>query len=149
MLSGEHIQPVSYMDVQVGGTKQTLPLYIVEKGVSALRPTNVSEITDNYKDVFVDEVVTVKGIKGITAKLTLRDTYTQSNKPKYVKTRTVSFFLRSRVKELNRSEAEGTLTNVQHRDLATPIVPALKKNGSIRICGDFRVTLNPLLNIDQ
>lgn len=146
MLSGEHIQPVSYMDVQVGGTKQTLPLYIVEKGVSALRPTNVSEITDNYKDVFVDEVVTVKGIKGITAKLTLRDT---CNKPKYVKTRTVSFFLRSRVKELNRSEAEGTLTNVQHRDLATPIVPALKKNGSIRICGEFRVTLNPLLNIDQ
>lgn len=146
MLSGEHILPVSFMDVQVGGTKQTLPLYIVEKGVSALRPTNGSEITDNYKDVFVDEVVTVKGIKGFTAKLTLRDT---CNKPKYVKARTVSFSLRSRVKELNRPEAEGTLTKVQHRDLATPFVPALKKNGSIRICGDFRVTLNPILNIDQ
>lgn len=167
--SGEHIKPVGYMDVEVeyGGTKQTLPLYIVEKGgpallgrdwlrkiqldwrlikdthaISTVKPTSVSEIIDKYKDVFVDEVGTVKGI---TAKLTLRE-----NKPKYVKARTVPFSLRTKVEEeLQRLEAEGTLTKVQHSDWATPIVPVLKKNGSIRICGDFKVTLNPLLNVDQ
>lgn len=51
--------------------------------------------------------------------------------------------------ELKRLEAEGNLTRVQHSDWATPIVPVLKKNGSIRISGDFKVTLNPLLNVDQ
>lgn len=36
--SGEHIKPVGYMDVEVeySGTKQTLPLYIVEKEGPAL-----------------------------------------------------------------------------------------------------------------
>lgn len=40
--SGEHIKPVGYIDVQVeyGGTKQTLPLYIVEKGGPALLGRN-------------------------------------------------------------------------------------------------------------
>lgn len=31
----------------------------------------------------------------------------------------------------------------------TPIVPVLKKNGQICICGNFRVTLNPQLIIDD
>lgn len=107
-----------------------------------MKPTSVSEIIDKYKDVFVDEV---GNVKGITAKLTLRE-----NKPKYVKARPVPFSLRTKVeKELDRLEVEGTLTKVQHSDWATPIVPVLKKNGSIRICGDFKVTLNPLLNVDQ
>ena len=51
--------------------------------------------------------------------------------------------------ELDRLEQEGTLTKVQHSDWATPIVPVLKKNGQVRICGDFKVTLNPMLKVDQ
>ncbi|XP_062582729.1 uncharacterized protein K02A2.6-like [Saccostrea cucullata] len=167
--SGEHIKPVGYIDVLVeyDDTKETLPLYVVRKGgpallgrdwlkeiqldwkvikethaVNTVNPPNISEILEKYKDVFSDDVGTVKGI---TAKLSLKE-----NKPKYVKARTVPFSLRAKVEEeLDRLEAEGTLTKVQHSDWATPIVPVLKKNGSVRICGDFKVTLNPLLNVDQ
>lgn len=30
-----------------------------------------------------------------------------------------------------------------------PIEPVLKKDGSIQICGDFKVTVNPVLSPDQ
>jgi hypothetical protein len=31
----------------------------------------------------------------------------------------------------------------------TTIVPVLKNNGSVRTYGDYKVTLNPVLNVDQ
>ena len=32
---------------------------------------------------------------------------------------------------------------------ATPIVPVPKKDGTLCICGDFKVTVNPALEVDQ
>ena len=43
----------------------------------------------------------------------------------------------------------GTLQPVEHSESAAPIVPVPKKDGTIRICGDFKVTINPYLDVDQ
>lgn len=45
----------------------------------------------------------------------------------------------------NRSRR--TLTKIQYYDSATPIAPVVKKTESIRIRGDIKVTLNPLLMV--
>ena len=44
--------------------------------------------------------------------------------------------------ELDRLQAEGIITPVKVADWATPIVPVLKKDGSIRLCGDLKLIVN-------
>ena len=50
--------------------------------------------------------------------------------------------------ELDRLENDGVIERVSHSDWATPIVVVHKPTGKVRICGDFKVTLNPMLKSD-
>ena len=50
---------------------------------------------------------------------------------------------------LDNLEQEGIVTKVNHSEWAAPIVTPLKKDGSVRVCGDFKVTVNPQLEIEQ
>ena len=51
--------------------------------------------------------------------------------------------------ELDYLERSGVTTKVTHSEWATPIVPVVKRNNSVRICGDFKTAVNPVLQIDQ
>lgn len=51
--------------------------------------------------------------------------------------------------ELDRLEKRGIIERVRVSDWATPIVPVPKSDGSVRICGDYKITLNPGLHVDQ
>ncbi|KAL5474573.1 hypothetical protein EMCRGX_G026540 [Ephydatia muelleri] len=51
-------------------------------------------------------------------------------------------------KELERLEKEGTIDALQSSEWAAPIVPAMKRDGSIRLCGDYKLTaITALRNI--
>ena len=41
------------------------------------------------------------------------------------------------------------LEKVEFSDWATPIVPVLKPESSVRICGDNKVTINPVLDVPE
>ena len=51
--------------------------------------------------------------------------------------------------ELQHLEDQGILSKVDWCEWATPIVPVVKRTGAVRICGDFKVTVNPVLHADQ
>lgn len=46
-------------------------------------------------------------------------------------------------------EKAGVVERVASSDWAAPIVPVPKKDGCMRICGDYKVTINPVLDVEQ
>ena len=51
--------------------------------------------------------------------------------------------------ELFRLQAAGIISPMKFSDWATPIVPVVKSNGTVRICGDYKTTVNPILEVDR
>ena len=51
--------------------------------------------------------------------------------------------------ELKRLEDSGVVEKVTYSDYATPVVPIMKPDGSVRICGDYKITINPLLDVPE
>ena len=71
--------------------------------------------------------------------------------PHFCKSRTVPYALRARVEdELERLVELGVLEPVQFAEWAAPIVLCMKSDkSSIRICGDFKITINCSIKLDQ
>lgn len=46
------------------------------------------------------------------------------------------------VEALKEYQRMGILTPVQTADWGTPLVPILKEDGSVRICADYKITIN-------
>lgn len=69
---------------------------------------------------------------------------------KFVRSRPVPYALQEKVaKQLDKMVEEGSIRPVAHSKGASPIVVVEKPDGSVRICADFKNTLNPLLEVDQ
>ena len=51
--------------------------------------------------------------------------------------------------ELERLQAEGTVEPVQFAEWAAPIVPIVKEDKSIRVCGDYKATVNQAAKLDN
>ena len=71
--------------------------------------------------------------------------------PRFYKGRSVPFVLREKIeRELDRlTSAEGIIQPVKTAKSAAPIVPVVKDDGTVRICGDYRLTVNQASLIDS
>ena len=104
---------------------------------------DVSVLLHKYSDVFCDELGT---IKSHTAKLVIKE----GSQPKFCRARQVPYATRASVEaELDRLERIGVLEKVDTSDWATPVVAVPKKNGRVRLCEDYKVTLNPAMDVDK
>ncbi|XP_048854231.1 uncharacterized protein K02A2.6-like [Brienomyrus brachyistius] len=168
--TGEPLAPEGVVKVQVELNKKcaVLPLYVVKvdapplfgrewlrvikldwrdlKTVHAIeqrQTNNLEAVLKRHSAVFSKKLGTMKGVK---ARLTLRP----DSVPKFCPPRNVPYALRPRVEaELKRLTELGVISPVAHSDWATPVVPVSKKDGTVRLCGDFKVTLNPALCVDR
>ena len=109
-------------------------------------PTSVANLVEEFPTVFTDELGCLRNFK-------VRIPVEDGTQPKFYKARPVPYAMRARVEaELDKLEKQGVWKRVQYSNWAAPIVPALKDprdpSGPIRICGDFKMTVNKCAPLD-
>ena len=114
--------------------------------VSAARGSPESQITalqGKFQEVFSDTLGTITPFK---AKLSVKE----DARPKFFKPRSVPYALRDKVEyELDHLERNGVLERTTYSEWAAPIVAVPKRDGRLRLCGDYKVTVNPSLDVEQ
>ena len=163
--TGEQIKVQGSVMVQVRHNGQTvsLPLIITEGDGPTLLGRNwlealrldwrtifrvgqrqtLPEVLEQHANVFKQELGELKGTQ---AKIHVDDNV----RPRFEKARTVPFAIREKVEEeLERLQALGVIRPVQFSDWAAPIVPVLKGDGRLRICGDYKVTINKAAKLEK
>ena len=104
--------------------------------------STLEEALEAHSDLFSPGLET---IPGTTAKLHVDP----AAKPRFCRPRSVPHALRSRVAEaLDKLEEEGIIEPVDFSEWAAPIVSVVKRDGSICICGDYKLTINQAAEVD-
>ncbi len=164
--TGEKLEVRGELAVTVGyqGQVERLRLLVVEgNGPSLLGRDWLKKLSLNWKElnqlrtapvptleatlhrhaeVFRDELGT---IRGTVAKIHVDP----QARPQFYRARAVPHALRGKVEmELEHLERAGVIEPVQFSDWAAPIVPIVKRDSSIRICGDYKLTVNKAAKLD-
>ena len=162
--TGERLETLGYISAQVKYQDQTdqLDLIVVQgNGPSLLGrdwlgkfqfdwrslhriqdKATLEAVLEKHGEVFREELGEVSGF---TAKIHVDE----DKPPRYYRPRLVPFALREKVeKELTRLVDLNVIKPIQFSEWATPIVPVVKPDGSIRICGDYKLTVNQVAKLD-
>lgn len=100
-------------------------------------------VKDRFKEVFSPGW---GNFKGDAIQLKLKP----EAKPKCHPVRRVPLALKEKVKlEISRLIDNGRIVPVEYSEWGTPVVPILKPDGSVRLCGDYKITINPYLEVDH
>ncbi|XP_018342708.1 PREDICTED: uncharacterized protein LOC108748832 [Trachymyrmex septentrionalis] len=141
--------------------REWIRMFLTRQNASNLFTQNtVSQIRDEIvvnidKDVFIKNLFTkysnltnkkLGKVTGMKGSLTLKP----NAKKVFLKARPMPFKLIPRVdKEIENLINEGILVKVETSEFATPVVPVLKADDTVRLCGDYSVTVNPQLQITE
>ena len=103
---------------------------------------------DKYPEIFKNELGTLKGIK---AKIHV-DPQATDCIPRFFKPHSIPYVLQEKAeKEFDRLLKEDIkfIEPVTFSEWAAPIVPVVKDDGGIRICCDYKVTINNLSKLES
>uniref|UniRef100_A0A5S6QCJ0 Reverse transcriptase domain-containing protein n=1 Tax=Trichuris muris TaxID=70415 RepID=A0A5S6QCJ0_TRIMR len=118
------------------------PLGINLDGIYQLNLSPLHQLVDEYADLFSRKIIAVK-----TPPVTLH--VDGSVPPIQMSARRVPFALKDRIsQEIDRLVEQDILDPVQHAEWTTPIVPTIKGDGSVSICGDYKCTVSKALQKD-
>ncbi|XP_038106859.1 uncharacterized protein K02A2.6-like [Culex quinquefasciatus] len=122
-------------------------LYSVEADAESV----VQSMVSSHAELFSEGLGT---FKYGTIKLELEE----DARPIFRKPRTVAYkFVDKVAEELDTMERDGVISKCDRSSWGTPLVPVIKADGSIRLCGDYKTTVNmhvkdvihPLPTVDE
>lgn len=103
----------------------------------------LQKLIEEYDELFSEEIGEIKEYQAVFK-------LKEDAVPVFLKPRPVPFALKAQVEaEIDRLEKEGILEKVTYSKWGTPIVPVMKQNGKVRLCADYRATLNKNLENDN
>ena len=164
--SGELLKPMGVAKVTVNGKNgqpETLPLVVISGNqpsligrswlenlkldwgsVHKLAPLSQLEaLMAGFDCLFKDELGSMKGVKAHIQMDPLA-------KPVKLRAGAVPYGLKDAVdKALDKLVQKGTIKPVQHSNRATPIVPVVKSDKLVHICGDYKLTVTKASNLAQ
>ena len=79
-------------------------------------------------------------LKGTTVKIDV----VSDQPPTFFKPRSVPYALKRKVEVQTKA-----IEPVRYSDWATPIVPVLKADGKVRVCGGYKLTVNLVSHLEQ
>ncbi|XP_065085233.1 uncharacterized protein K02A2.6-like [Ochlerotatus camptorhynchus] len=111
--------------------------------ISPRRDSAFEEVLEKYPKVFEDSIGKISHVQASLP-------WKNNARAVFLKARKIPFNMQSAVEdELEKLVAEGLLTKVNSSNWATPIVPVKKSQNWVRICGDYKQTVNPNLVVDK
>lgn len=103
----------------------------------------INELTKKFGSIFEPALGTIKQVK---ASVHLKINAV----PKFCKSRPIPFAVMNKFKsEVQRLTDKGIWKPIKFSDWASPIVLVSNPDGSLRICGDFKTTVNQQIDVDQ
>ena len=115
-----------------------------EPSIQNITVVNIEELLGEFPTLFDES--RVGNLKGVYVTI---DTAPEA-KPKYCSARSIPHALREKVDlELDRLLKENIIEPVKYSKWAAPVVPVMKPNKTVRLCGDYRLTCNKALLLDK
>lgn len=137
--SGPNLLGRDWLRVLTLNWKELFKMQVVKNN----QGSSLEKLVDRYSEVFREGLGTFKGPK---AKIHVES----EAQPKFLKARPVPYAMTGKIEaELKRLQDEGTIEPVQFSEWAAPIVPILKPDDSIRICRDYKTTVNQVSKLDS
>ncbi|XP_026054203.1 uncharacterized protein K02A2.6-like [Carassius auratus] len=164
--TGEQVEIVGVADVQVKYQQQEkkMPLVIVKGTGPCLlgrawleeiqlpwseikliqsEVMTLQQVLSKHEEVFKEELGTLRGTAAILHVPT-------DATPRFFRPRSVPYALQTKVEEeINRLLRDKIISPVKYSEWAAPVVPILKSDGSIRLCGDYKLTVNRVSTLEQ
>lgn len=154
---------INNMEMVLNNSKKNVNLFVVENNKPRLLGRDVLDMFGMWPlqlncSETIDPVKLIKerfsevfspgwgNVKGECINLKLKE----NAQPKRLPVRQVPFALKDKINlEIKRLLENGRIEPVKYSEWGTPVVPILKPDGSVRLCGDYKVTLNPQLKVDR
>lgn len=111
--------------------------------LSVREAVNVKDITHEFPELFTEEMGKFTGPP-------VRLSVNENVKPVFCKARPVPYSLKGKIEEaIDKNIRDGIWKPIQYSEWAAPIVPVQKPDGSVRLCGDYKVTVNQACQVDK